>query len=239
MQLLAAAPEAATAFGRGYTALHLAAIGGSSKGVELCWNAGCSYKRLRQQNQQLQHPQPVPPSCPPAAPAEGNAAAVAQLLAAAPGATALGCAQGKGATPLLLALRPRTAEGPDGLAAVRLLLAAGPGEAAAHTLAQAVHDHHVRERALRLLPELVALWALPPAAWAELPRGCAGLEAALPAVLARSEAEAALLVGRLPAEARERLRCRVLCLARLQRRAAALLPVPVLQRVLSLAAVAT
>lgn len=158
---------------------------------------------------------------------------MAQLLAAAPQAAALGCAREPGATPLRLALRPRNREGPDGLAAAHLLLAAGPAEVAAEALAGAVHDAYDGEAALRLLPALVARWALPPAAWAALPGECAGLEAALPAVLARCEGEAALLVGRLPAEARGRLRARALCLARLQRRAAAPLPVPLLQRVLA------
>ncbi|KAL4424268.1 hypothetical protein ABPG75_001569 [Micractinium tetrahymenae] len=164
---------------------------------------------------------------------EGNASSVAQLLAAAPQAAAIRSSWD--AIPLQLALRPRTLEGPDGLAAARLLLAAGPGEAAAEALARAVRNPCDTERALRLLPELVARWALPPAAWAELPGECAGLEAALPAVLARSEGEAALLVGRLPGAAADALRARALCLARLQRRTAVLLPVPALRHILSLA----
>ena len=71
---------------------------------------------------------------------------------------------------------------------------------------------------------LVARQPLTPAEWARVPAPCPGLGAALPAVLARSEAEAAALVAHLPAADRERLRTAVLGLARAQRRCRVHLP---------------
>lgn len=50
-----------------------------------------------------------------------------------------------------------------------------------------------------------------------MPDPCPGLGDALPAVLAHSEVEAALLVAHLPAAGRERLRMAALCLRRLER----------------------
>ena len=53
--------------------------------------------------------------------------------------------------------------------------------------------------------------------WQRLPVPCPGLECALPAVLARSDAEAALLVAHLPPVEQACLREAALCLARAQR----------------------
>lgn len=50
------------------------------------------------------------------------------------------------------------------------------------------------------------------AEWALVPSPCPGIGAALPAVLHRSEAEAALLVARLPAAERRRMRTLALCI---------------------------
>ena len=63
-----------------------------------------------------------------------------------------------------------------------------------------------------------------------------GLAAALPAVLCRSEAEAALLVRRLPVGERQRLRTAALCLARAQRVHNVQLPPPILRLLLAAAA---
>ena len=71
---------------------------------------------------------------------------------------------------------------------------------------------------------LVARLALTPAQWLRVPTPCPGLEAALPAVLARSEAEARLLVRHLPTAARKRMQTAALCLARMQQRRGALPP---------------
>lgn len=72
--------------------------------------------------------------------------------------------------------------------------------------------------------------------WAEVPCPCAGLGAALPAVVERSVDEAALLVQRLPPADRERLRCAALCLHRTQRALSAPLPTPLAWRLLALSA---
>ena len=63
---------------------------------------------------------------------------------------------------------------------------------------------------------LAARLPLVPAEWSRLPVPCPGLGAALPAVLRRSDAVAALLVSHLPAGERGRLRTGALCLARAQ-----------------------
>ena len=55
-------------------------------------------------------------------------------------------------------------------------------------------------------------------------------------MLARSEAEAALLLSRLPAEVRERLRTSALCLVRAQREHDIELPAALVGQVLALAA---
>ena len=68
-----------------------------------------------------------------------------------------------------------------------------------------------------LYAPLVARQPLTPAEWLRVPSPCSGLGAALPAVLARGEAEAALLVAHLPAAARRRLRTAALCLRRAER----------------------
>lgn len=71
--------------------------------------------------------------------------------------------------------------------------------------------------ALALYVPLVARKPLTPAEWARVPVPCPRLAATLPVVLRRSEAEAALLVSRLPPGERQRLRTTALCLARAQR----------------------
>ena len=67
-----------------------------------------------------------------------------------------------------------------------------------------------------------------------MPSSCAGLGAALPAVLRRSEAEAALLVARLPPAAQQRLRTVALCLVRTHSLSAPL-PTPLVHEWLALA----
>ena len=86
-----------------------------------------------------------------------------------------------------------------------------------------------------LYTPVVARQPLTPADWALVPAPCPGLSAALPAVLARSDAEAALLVARLPADERERLQAAALCLHRAERAHGLSLPL-VLLRPLLLAA---
>ena len=82
----------------------------------------------------------------------------------------------------------------------------------------------------RLIPVLVSRLPLTQREWQVVPTPCAGLLAALPAVLQRSTAEAAELVSRLPPVGSTRLRCFALCLARLQCRHGVSLPAPLAWR---------
>jgi len=77
-------------------------------------------------------------------------------------------------------------------------------------------------------------WPLTAAQWQQVPAPCPGLGGALPAVLARSEAEAALLVPRLPPADAARLRTFALALHRAQRRMHIFLPAELARHVLSL-----
>ena len=65
-----------------------------------------------------------------------------------------------------------------------------------------------------LCADMAALQPLAAEQWPRVPAPCAGLGRALPAVLARSDAEASQLVRRLPAAGQQRLRAATLCLAR-------------------------
>ena len=116
------------------------------------------------------------------------------------------------------------------LEAARLLLPGTPPEYALTALEEA------GEVALPLFATLAACTALSPEQWQRVPAPCAGLGAALPAVLARSAAEAALLVDHLPAEGRQRLRTGALCLVRAQKECRLELPASVLGQVLALVA---
>ena len=89
-------------------------------------------------------------------------------------------------------------------------------------------------RALPLFTELATHWPLDEAQWQHLPSHRGGLGRALPAVLARSEAEARLLVAHLPAADRQRLQACALCLHRLQNRLRVHLPPSAVRRILAL-----
>lgn len=84
------------------------------------------------------------------------------------------------------------------------------------------------------LTDYLALWPLSSAQWELVPTPCPGLGRALPAVLARSDAEAAQLVARLPDSDRSRLRTFALCLHCCQRCAGVQLPPVLVHRILSL-----
>ncbi|KAL4435608.1 hypothetical protein ABPG77_002571 [Micractinium sp. CCAP 211/92] len=86
-----------------------------------------------------------------------------------------------------------------------------------------------------LYAALAASQPLTVAQWAAVPSPFHGLGAALPTVLARSEQEAAALVRHLPEDDRQRLRTCALCLARVQRRARAQLPIPLAHTLLAAA----
>jgi len=111
----------------------------------------------------------------------------------------------------------------------RLLITA-PGQEPRHLL----HALNVTlPTSLPLFPEVAARYALTPADWCLVPSPCPGLAAALPYVLARSAAEAALLVAHLPAAERSRLRTAALCLHRAQAVAGVALLEPLLWRILA------
>ena len=67
-----------------------------------------------------------------------------------------------------------------------------------------------------------------------MPAPCPGLGRALPAVLQRSDAEAARLAAHLPAADRQRLRAFALALHRRQQRLRVYLPSAIMHRILSL-----
>ena len=161
----------------------------------------------------------------------GNSEAVPLLLGAAPEAAATEAA-GKLPADVALDQATRFAGGEDGgwfFEAARRMLPATPPDRALSALERA------GEVALPLFADLVMPTALSPAQWQRVPAPCAGLGAVLPAVLARSEAETALLVGRLPAEVRQRLRIGALCLGQAQKVRRTELPAALVGQVLALA----
>lgn len=87
-------------------------------------------------------------------------------------------------------------------------------------------------RQLSLMPVVAARMALSPAEWRMIPAGCPNLSAALPAVIARSLAEAGLLMARLSHQQHARVRCAALTLARAQRVAGVELPPALVTQVL-------
>ena len=135
-------------------------------------------------------------------------------------------------TPLGQALHWARLRGRPGLAVARCLLEEAPLQPAGEVLESlaeaAARGHNVSS----LYAPLVARQPLTAAEWALVPTPCANLAPALPAVLARSAAEAGLLVQHLPLADRERLRTAALCLARLQRRHDLSLPLPISQHLL-------
>lgn len=174
----------------------------------------------------------------------GSAPALQLLLAGRPWAA--NRQDERGRTPLGIALHLQR----KGLAAARWLLeeAAPPAvDAALALLANPVPlqplpgvNHSLAVQSL--YAPLVARQPLTASQWAQVPSPCVGLGAALPAVLQRSEQEAALLVRHLCAAERARLRTAALCLAhvtvrRSTRKSPRLppLPVPLRWHVLALA----
>ena len=167
-----------------------------------------------------------------AAASRGNTEAVRLLLEAAPEAAT--AESDHDDLPLELALdraaHPTRAEDrAHCLETARLLLPAAPPQIALPALEEA------GTVALALYGDLAACTALSPAQWQRVPAPCPALGAALPVVLARSAAEAALLVGHLPAEVRQRLRTGALCLARAQRECLVELPAVLTGQMLALA----
>ncbi len=160
----------------------------------------------------------------------GNAAAARVLARAAPGG-ALAALQ-----VALVRIGPAAAGGDaqPGLQArldtARALLAAVPPAESLPLLAAR------GDSCLPLLPAVAMHCQLTAAQWQQVPALCPGLGHALPAVLQRSEAEAALLVARLAPADKQRLRTFALVLHRTQCRLTADLPAELVRRVLSLCA---
>lgn len=167
---------------------------------------------------------------------QGNEGAVVQLLEAAPAAACI--ANKKGLLPIQVALqRCYRAANDQPLQLVRHLLGAGDTADVAAALGKAAGDacEALAAAAQQMCAEFVARRALTAEQWALLPGELPGLGAALPAVLARSEAEAACLVARLPAAERMWVQAAMLSLARVQRRTQLPVPAPALQLIVSLA----
>ena len=220
--LLEAAPAAVLAAdAEGYLPLHLAADSESVEAVRLLLEAAPAAALTADVQGRL----PVHWAA-----NNGCAEAVCLLLEAAP--TAALAADVEGWLPLEIALdqaREQTDEHARYLETARLLLQATPPDMALTALEEA------GEVALPLFADLAACAALSPEQWQRMPAPCPALGTALPAVLERSEAEAALLVGCLPAEVRQRLRAAALCLGRAQRECHIELPTVLVGQVLALA----
>lgn len=156
-----------------------------------------------------------------------SVSAAVMLLAAHPAAAL--AQDGEGRTPLQVAIRHHRFE------AASVLFPAS-GMSAAQVLDRcAALPNYLQSWLPPLFAALAAHLPLTPQQWQRLPTPCAGLGCALPAVLARSEAEAALLVAHLPPADAERLRTAALSLHRLQRRLQLELPAQLLGRMMALA----
>lgn len=112
---------------------------------------------------------------------------------------------------------------------VRMLLSA-PGQDPRRLLQTLVRSQHDMRQ---YMPEVASRYPLTPADWQLIPSPCPALAAVLPTVLRRSEAEAALLVARLPDIKRRRLRTAALALHRAQAEAGVALPQPLIWRILA------
>ncbi|PRW20634.1 endonuclease V family [Chlorella sorokiniana] len=155
----------------------------------------------------------------------GRTAAARVLLAAAP-EVALMRAGTAGKTPF------ETACGWLHIDTARLLLEEAPLQPADEVLAAL---NKKGSWVLELYTCMAARLPLTAEQWALVPSPCPGLGTALPAVLQRSEAEAALLMARLPDAYQRRMHTFALCLAQAERRQQLpRLPAPLVSRLLAL-----
>ena len=162
-----------------------------------------------------------------AAARKGHATMVQLLLEAAPSSAA--AEDEHGWTPLGVCCTGQWSS--HRYSTARLLIAA-PGQQPARLLKSLQRT----ETASRpLYADIASRYPLSPADWKLVPSPCPGLTAALPAVLARSAAEAMLLVQHLPEVERHRVRSAALCLHRAQAVAGLSLPQPLTWRILAAA----
>lgn len=206
----------------GDTPLHYAATCGSPEAVRLLLGAAPSAAQLAATANMhgvlpLHH-----------AARRGCAATVQLLLQAAPGTAAALTHEHQLPLDWAFWLSSRRVGGP--LAHIASLLIAAPGQPP-HDLLQCLNRH--TPEALPLFAQVAAHYPLSPPDWQLIPSPCPGLAAALPTVLERSEAEAALLVARLPAAERRGLRIAALALHRAQAHRCVWLPLPLVWRILA------
>lgn len=214
---LAAAPTAA-----GDTPLHYAGTCGSPEAVRLLLGAAPSAAQLAgTANMYGALPLHL-------AARRGCVAAVQLLLQAAPGTAAALTHEHQLPLDWAFWLSSRLVGGP--LVHIASLLIAAPGQQP-HDLLQCLNRH--TPEALPLFAQVAAHYPLSPPQWQLIPSPCPGLAAALPAVLERSEAEAALLVARLPAAECRGLRTAALALHRTQAHGRLWLPLPLMWRILA------
>ncbi len=160
--------------------------------------------------------------------ASGCEAMVQLLLQAAPN-TVSACTN-EGNTPLDFAFSISCPLLSGALTRTARLLIAAPGQQPSQLL-QCL-NRHGRE-ALPLYSEVAGRYPLTPLDWQLIPSPCPCLAAALPGVLQRSTAEAALLIARLPVAERCRLRAAALSLHRAQADSGVWLPQPLVWRILA------
>lgn len=222
--LLSAGADPSAAFGpEDATPLHAAAARGSGACVHTLLQAGADPAAASRGGFTPLH----------SAAGAGRAAVAAALLAAAPHAALLRAGSSDW-RPLDLALSEGRFE------VARLLLCHAPLPPLAELLAALETESRRRAsvgsgaRVPPLYACLVARLALSSDDWRRVPFPCPGLAAALPAVLARSEAEAAQLVQHLPVADRARLRAAALCLHRSERVHGLQLPAELSGRILAL-----
>lgn len=181
--------------------------------------------------------------------ASGNVVAARELARACPAAATLTEAVGR-LTPLGLALRMAAAAlsipaaphttglgaglrpAADYLEVVRAQLPAIPPAVSLPEL-RAAGGVHLSQLWEPLCADVAMCWRMEALDWQLVPTPCPGLGRALPAVLARSEAEAAHLVARLLADHRARLRAAALALQGRTRRLQVWLPASAVRRILS------
>ena len=219
--LLAAAPATATATAAHlFTPLHCAAFHGHADTVSLLLEAAPAAALARDANGRT----PLHYAA-----FWGRRGGAAQaLLAAAPGAAAV--RDSNGDSPLHAAVRGHSPP------MARLLLS-DPDLYGTADLAAALAE--CGDAALPLYADLAASRPLTVAQWAIVPAPCPALVSALPAVVARSRAEARLLVQHLTTEQWLRLRTLALCVARAQHRAGVSLPADLIASLLASAAAAS